>query len=203
MRIIQAPEVTQETMELIAKKAKVQGELDVLLQKKRERLFSLADLEINWKKLENDLASEVLRLKDEMKDLEEDYQKMTDTIDALVVKRDSLRSRNVDLKKDADKIVDVVDSSHEKEEALKQNIKELKVEREMVEKELKLSHEKLASEQAEMKRLEDEKNKSFQAIEAMRGEVVKRDKEITERELTLRVYEQRIMREHALSFPNL
>lgn len=201
MKVIQQAQVEQETMELIAKKAKIQSEFDEIAQQIRDRHVALAELMEREKSFEASFIGNAEWLK-RIKELRVQFNEAQNSFD-------SMKESCVKVEEELKSVRDALDGS-------RISLIQINREREIARVELdstRLTNSGLLVDQKALQatittlkaQIEEAHNKAIEMDEekALKmSEIFGKEASLAKKERDLRVYEERIVREYAIIFPD-
>lgn len=202
MNIIQAPQVSEETMRLLQEKNKLEGELQALINMIHERQESLADMISRQKSLEDSFIGNAEWLQ-KIKEMQAAYKVEASTLQDIVNKKEIANSEIDQLDriiKEKKLIISRLDIT---QDTIAKQIEDLKKQSSDIGNLISVSQSKLDQVYQELNSLKEEKDTVSNELSALRNAIEIEDREIGKKRLDLQVYEQRIMREYAILFPDV
>ena len=202
MKIIQAPAVSAEVHALLAEKARVQADLDVLLAETREKAASLSDMQIRLKSFEDSFIGDsewlkkITELRKLHKEEKQDFQRLQD-------EKERAQTDITDLLNKISHLRDVENQQGVLVGDRQKQFDDLQVENERLSAEIQDKSKKISISTDQLGALKSEKLLVEADLVKMKDEYSKREQEMAKKELDLKVYEQRIIREYAVLFPSV
>lgn len=202
MRIIQAPAVSAEVLELIAEKARVQVELDKMLTEIRERAAAISELKKKEKDFEDSFIGDaewhkrILELRDLYKDMKKSYDKILSEKEST---QDEVAASRAVLTKTQEYFTELERgiAGHRKQQ------KDLQVENERISDEIKAKNADFSVLSDVIKEAKKEKLILEEDLKKTRDDISKREQTLARKEQDLKVYENRIIKEYAILFPSV
>lgn len=202
MKIIQAPEITAEVKELQLVKATLENDIHVLRTSLREYQSSLADTIEREKAFKDSFIGNAEWLK-KIQELRKVYDQEVIGLDEIQADARVIKEQIQCNKKEfQNQCTNIKNLTKEVSYYMKQAVERQERVKQIKEEEKNLE-EKVFNLTQELKILREEKPKLEAELEKKLNYCSMREQELTQKELNLRVYEQRIVREYAILFPEI
>jgi len=202
MRIIQAQEVSEEVKQLQLEKAGLMDELHRLRTSVREKQETLVDLVRREKAFQDSFMGNAEGLR-RISELRKQYVVEADRYNSIIGERREIESEIPKLVKSMADVKVSITMFRKEKVALEDDIKRAQQQVEDIEKKNQRKVIEQASILNEIVNLHEEKAKLEEHIKEKTDEMDARERMLSQKELNLKVYEDRLIREYAVIFPDI
>lgn len=202
MPIIQAAAVEAETMELLAKKAKFEDEFYQLTNQIKDRHIAIAELQAREKAFQDSFIGNEEWLK-RIKELRTQYNNEQAIYDTVCRGRELLEVEVTHIKETIDgQRASLAAVKHEKD-IMQNQLDSIKLENDALKRDNSMTRSVLVDAKAELETLRTQATEMKETFAKKMQEIYGKEADLASKERDLRVYEERIIREYALLFPDV